>query len=235
LFYSDKFSEGDLLRILSFIGKTSYEIKTSSNQKLKLEVALVHLIGLERTSTISELLNKIDKADFKSITVSNFSSSSSSAEVSTKIVTAPIKNIEPIPQGELKIPQVESFILPKVENDSDLTNVIEQWKNFVEQVKNEKVFFGSVLFNSNPVNFTNDQIQLEVDHPEDEDIIKNNESYLDSKTKEVFGKRIRLNVSKKRSVSKKHSLSQNSEINQEENPIAQIIIKDLGGREIHKR
>ncbi|MFA7420019.1 MAG: DNA polymerase III subunit gamma/tau [Melioribacteraceae bacterium] len=235
MFYSDKFSEGDLLRILSFIGRTMYEIKTSSNQKLKLEVALVHLIGLERTSTISELLSKIDKADLKTVTVSNFSSSSSSAEVSTKIVTAPIKNIEPIPQSELKIPQVESFIIPKVEHDSDLPNVIEQWKSFVEQVKNEKVFFGSVLFNSNPVNFTNDQIQLEVDHPEDEDIIKNNESYLDSKTKEVFGKRIRLNVSKKRSVSKKNSLSQNSEINLEENPIAQIIIKDLGGREIHKR
>ncbi len=235
LSYSDKFSEGDLLRILSFIGKTMYEIKSSSNQKLKLEVALVHLIGLERTSTISELLSKIDKADFKSATVAAYPIVSESASsISHRTVSAPIKNIEPIPQSELKIPQVESFIIPKVEHDSDLPNVIEQWKNFVEQVKNEKVFFGSVLLNSNPVNFANDQIQIEVDHPEDEDIIKNNESYLDSKTKEVFGKRIRLNVSKKRSSAKKVISGNESLANNVDSPIAQSIINDLGGREIRK-
>ncbi|KAF0152029.1 MAG: DNA polymerase III subunit tau [Ignavibacteria bacterium] len=232
LSYSGKFSEGDLLRILSFINKTAYEIKTSSNQKLKLEVALVHLIGLERSSTISELLSKIEKSDFKV----SFNSSSVS-EPKTKISyhsKAPIKNIEPV-NTEIILPTVKSFVVPQVKDESDLSNVIEQWKNFVDQVKTEKVFFGSVLVNSNPVNFLSDQIHLEVDHPEDEDIIKTNESYLDTKTKEVFGKKLKINVSKKKASSKKNSIELTNQTNQlEDSSLAQAIIKELGGKEIKK-
>jgi DNA polymerase-3 subunit gamma/tau len=230
--YADKFSEGDLLRVLSFINKTGYELRSSSNQKLKLEVALVHLIGLERSSTISELLSKIDRADFK-ITHGSSSLSEPQKPISAK-APSPLKNIEPI-KAEVKIPQVESFVFPQMHSETDLPNVIEQWKNFVDKVKNEKVFFGSVLLNSNPVNFLNDQIHLEVDHPDDEDIIKNNESYLDSKTKEVFGKKLKINVSKKRATTKKssdNSISTSSK--EDDNPLAQVIIKDLGGREINR-
>ncbi|KAF0139262.1 MAG: DNA polymerase III subunit tau [Stygiobacter sp.] len=230
--YADKFSEGDLLRILSFINKTSYELKTSSNQKLKLEVALVHLIGLERSSTISDLLSKLDKTEFKS------SFSSSSVQEIAKPFSAknasPIKNIEPVQPNEIKIPQVESFVVPQAKTDSDLPNVIEQWKSFVDQVKSEKVFFGSVLFNSSPVNFANDQIHLEVDHPDDEDIIKSNETYLDSKTKEVFGKRLKFNVSKKRSSAKKAASDSDPIPSKDDSPIAQSIINDLGGKEINR-
>src|SRR3989339_1078341 len=232
IIYADKFSEGDLLRILSFINKTSYELKTSSNQKLKLEVALFHLIGLERSSTISDLISKLDKTEFKS------SFSSSSVQEIAKPFSAknasPIKNIEPVLQSEIKIPQVESFVVPQAKTDSDLPNVIEQWKSFVDQVKSEKVFFGSVLFNSSPVNFANDQIHLEVDHPDDEDIIKSNETYLDSKTKEVFGKRLKFNVSKKRSSAKKAASGAETISSKDESSLAQSIINDLGGKEINR-
>jgi len=233
LSYITKFTESDILRILSFVNKTLYEIKSSSNQKLKLEVALVQLIGLERSSTISEILAKMNKSD---INVS-FSSGAVNEPKQTISVSsnALIKNVEPL-KAEVSIPQVEAFVVPQMKNDSDLNNVISQWKNFVDQVKNEKVFFGSVLLNSNPVNFLNDQIHLEVDHPDDEDIIKNNESYLDSKTKEIFGKKLKINVSKKRSSSKKSSASKilsKTKI-EEENPITQYIIQDLGGREINR-
>ncbi|MEW6654111.1 MAG: DNA polymerase III subunit gamma/tau [Bacteroidota bacterium] len=232
LSYAGKFSEGDILRILSFINKTNYEIKTSSNQKLKIEVALVHLIGLERSSTISDLLSKVEKSDFK--VAHNSSSVNEPKTTIYKQTSAPIKNIVPV-KTDILIPQVESFVIPHVKNEADFPNVIEQWKNFVDQVKNEKVFFGSVLLNSNPVNFINDQIHLEVDHPEDEDIIISNESYLDSKTKEVFGKKLKINVSKKRTTAKKTSLTTASNaVKEDENPIAQAIITDLGGREINR-
>lgn len=231
--YADKFSEGDILRILSFINKTNYEIKSSSNQKLKLEVALVHLIGLERSSTISELLKQVDKSDFK-VSFSSSSASEPKSPISFQS-KVPIKNVEPVKQ-EIVLPQVESFVVPQLNKETDIPNVIEQWKSFVDQVKNEKVFFGSVLVNSNPVNFLNDQIHLEVDHPDDEDIIKSNESYLDSKTKEVFGKKLKINVSKKRGTSKKNSVStiQANSSSEEQNPLAQSIIQDLGGREINR-
>jgi len=57
--YKNKFSEGDILRLLNFLSKTGQEIKYSQNQKLKIEIALSHLVGLEKTSTITEILSEI--------------------------------------------------------------------------------------------------------------------------------------------------------------------------------
>lgn len=51
------FTEADILRIVHYLGKTSQELKYSQNHKLRLELALAHIIGLERSVTISELLN----------------------------------------------------------------------------------------------------------------------------------------------------------------------------------
>ena len=55
--YLYKFTEGDLLRLLNFLNKTQQELRYSQNQKLKVEISLSHLIGLEKSSTISEILN----------------------------------------------------------------------------------------------------------------------------------------------------------------------------------
>ena len=48
--------------------KSQNELRNSQNQKLKVEITLTHLIGLEKTSTITELLNRtthIDNIDQK--------------------------------------------------------------------------------------------------------------------------------------------------------------------------
>ncbi len=57
----DSFIEPDLIRILTFINKIQSDIKNSSNPKLKLEVALLQLVALEKTSTITELINTINE------------------------------------------------------------------------------------------------------------------------------------------------------------------------------
>lgn len=232
--YKDSFSEGDLLRILSFINKTHYELKSSSNHKLKIEVALVQLIGLERSATITELLSKLDRVEVK--TDPKISTDFGSS-YSPKQINQPVKNLSPVTKEELSIPVVENFINPKVDSSTDFNDLVEKWKNFVEVVKNEKVFFGSVLINSSPIAFNEEQIHLEIEHPEDEEIIKNNENYLDQKTKEVFGKKIKVRVnSKGKSASRKNnpSLSAGSKSNSDDSPIAQAIITELGGREINK-
>lgn len=57
--YLDTFSEADILRILTYLSKAQNELRSSQNQKLLIEVVLSHIIGFEKTSTISELLNKL--------------------------------------------------------------------------------------------------------------------------------------------------------------------------------
>ena len=90
LAYLDKFSEGDLLRILNFLTKAQQELRFSQNQKLKIEIALSHLIGLERTSTISDLISGLnseasfEKKNFISEQLRSFKTSDKVSDRKTK-------------------------------------------------------------------------------------------------------------------------------------------------------
>lgn len=238
LVYTDKFSEGDLLRIMTFLNKVQWELKSSSNQKLKIEISLCHLIGLEKSSTITEILSKIDKIepDSKVIKIHD-TSSNYSATTQTK---SALSNIRPAIKQEVIIPEIKEFVSPKIDASTDLNGIISKWNEFIEQVKSEKLFFSSVLLNSNLVEFKDDQLHLEVEHPEDGDVIEDNKIYLDKKTKEVFGKKIGLTVSRDKKTSrKKQSLKSieggaSTDITADENPLVNSIIKELGGKEIRR-
>lgn len=237
--YINKFSEGDLLRIMTFLNKVQWELKSSSNQRLKIEISLCHLIGLEKSSTITEILSKIDKIEPDAITKKVFDSSSSYSSFSQTKST--LSNIRPVQKEEVIIPEIKAFVAPTLDSSNDFSGIIAKWNEFIEQVKTEKLFFASVLSNSNPIEFINDKLHLEVGHPEDGDIIEDNKSYLDKKTKEVFGKKIELNVSREK---KSHRKRQNPvtnnntivpvSISEEENSLANLIIKELGGKEIRR-
>ncbi|MCL6098043.1 MAG: DNA polymerase III subunit gamma/tau [Bacteroidetes bacterium] len=235
--YLNKFSEGDLLRILAFLNKVQYELKSSPNQKLKIEISLCHLIGLEKSSTISELISKIGKQDSssKGQVVSDFSHGYSA---SPKQVNSSISNVRPVKKEEIVLPEITSFVPPSAENSEDLNEMIAKWRSFVEQVQTDKMFFGSILLNANLVSYSKNMVQLEVEHPEDEDIITENKTYLDKKTKEIFGEKIDVKVSKEKKsvVTKKSTITNhsNNSTQTDEDPIANAIINELGGREIKR-
>ena len=62
--YIGSFSESDVLRILTYLSRVEKDLRNSQNQKLFIEIALSHLIGLESTTTISQLLENIQKGIF---------------------------------------------------------------------------------------------------------------------------------------------------------------------------
>jgi len=62
--YIGSFSESDILRILTYLSRVEKDLRNSQNQKLFIEIALSHLIGLESTTTISQLLENIQKGIF---------------------------------------------------------------------------------------------------------------------------------------------------------------------------
>ena len=226
LSYSDKFSESDLLRILTFINKTQYEIKSSSNPKLKIEIALCQLIGLEKSALISELISKIGSDSSQGLKEKNISYAESSQSFKKEI-----SNVRPATKEEIKIPEVKSFIPPTAKDSEDFNKIIAKWQEFVEQVKNEKLFFGSVLLNTNPIDFVNNKLKVEVEKPEDWDMICDNKSYLDKKTKEIFGRKIEFDFADKSLQEKKES---EKSITDEENPLIKAVITKLGGKEIKK-
>lgn len=234
LAYTNSFSEGDLIRILNFLNKSQYELKSAPNQKLKVEIILAQLIGLERTETLTELLSKVNSGNFSS-NISNPSvisdskvNYSSVKESKTKLSS--IKNVEPALRKDVVIPEVEQFINPIYSNPGDMTEIISKWKIFIDQVKSEKFFLASVLNNTNLLNFINNKLELTVEHLEDKEILKDNKKYIDKKTKEIFGSKIELYINQ---GSGSMSLSESSD-SEEECELISAVKKVLGGKEINK-
>ncbi|MFA3782763.1 DNA polymerase III subunit gamma/tau [Melioribacteraceae bacterium 4301-Me] len=229
LSYIGKFSESDILRILSFLNKTQWELKSSSNQKIKIEISLAHLIGLEKSATISEILNKIGN---EKITRAQEANDLNSPSYSTKKKINSISNVTSVKKEEIKLPEVTSFIPPYSSVDSDFQKIIDKWQEFVEQVKTEKIFFGSVLVNSNPIKLVDNKLSITVEHPDDGGIIEENKSYLDKKTKEVFGKKIELHVKLDGDKTHQKETDSTQQNTVDESSIISAIINDLGGKEI---
>jgi len=240
--YCDTFSEGDILRILSFLNKTFYELKSAPNQKIKIEVALCNLIGLERSSTISKLLSQIETGapvySSPSPVVSEPPLFKSSFKQQTKIES----NLSPAFKEEIKVPEIKSFVAPKINSgDVDFQKVINEWQSFVEQVKTEKFFFGSILNNSNPLHFTNNRLHIKLENPEDNQIISEYKPYLDKKTQQVFGQKIDLKFSAEEPVNESLSsntaetgagVNLNAQASNDSDPLINAVINELGGREI---
>ncbi|HOI30674.1 MAG TPA: DNA polymerase III subunit gamma/tau [Melioribacteraceae bacterium] len=234
--YSEKFTEGDLLRILNYINKTQYELRSTANQKLKIEIALCHLIGLERSATISDLITKLNSGAV-SEPVRSYQPNPGGGSAPKK-PDQPVSNLRIVDKNEVLIPEVKNFVAPTARDSSEFTDIIAKWEFFVEQVKTDKLFFGSILTNSNPINLSNDKLNIEVEHNDDWDIISDNKSYLDKKTKEVFGKKIEFNnAGKKRGgASRKSDSKSNKAVSgSDENPLVSAVINQLGGREIKNK
>ncbi len=234
LAYMSSFSEGDLIRILNFLNKSQYELKSAPNQKLKVEIILAQLIGLERTETLTHILSQVNSGNFSSSisTPSVISDSkvsySSSKENKTKL--SQINNVEIALKSDVIIPEVEKFVSPIYSNPGDMTEIIAKWKIFIEQVKSEKIFLASVLTNTNLINFINNKLELTVEHTEDKEIIKENKKYIDKKAKEVFGTKIELLVNHGNNTMESNQLSDS----EQESELISAVKNVLGGKEISK-
>lgn len=233
--YVNKFSEGDLLRILNFINKTQYELKTSFNQKMKIEIALCNLIGLEKSSTITSLISKINSG------IISEPSKTYSANIENKQLNITSQNKNTDIKLDSKLTEINNFEPPTLSNSTDFNEIISKWRQFVDQVKTDKLIFGSILDNTIPIDINNDKLNLEVIHEEDWEIIKENKSYLDIKTKEIFGKKIEFNKNYKKKTGialKETKHIENSTLNDtssnNENSIVNAVITKLGGKEITK-
>ncbi len=247
--YIEKFSEGDLIRILNFLNKVQNEIKYTQNQKLKVEISLCHLIGLEKSSTLSEVLKTIDSSEAKelnSTSESKIRRSTTLDQNKPRIINKSFDN----PKASLgsvdkkTTPEIKSFVPPSPLTEPNLDSIVKKWENFVDQVHHEKFTFGSILANVKIVDYDGQNLNIELEHDEDKNIIDNNKKYINQKTKEIFGKKIELNYStndkKNKSKGEKTKTAKNESLqiattkdsSSKENLLIKSIINELGGREI---
>ena len=224
--YKNLFSEGDLLRILAFLNKTNYELKNTQNQKLKVEIALSHLIGLERTTTISEVLSKFESGVVDDKSPEPIKKNESLFN-STKKKTNSIVDTSKTLINDGTIESNAKLEIPTVTDSTDLDSVINRWNDFLNYV--EKDFtFGPLLNNSKPLGINGSQVKISIDNHEDIEHLTNSKVNLEAKTKEFFGRKIDL-------IFTADSNSSRDEIVQsdiKDNPLIKAVIDQLGGREV---
>jgi len=110
--YIQTFSKGDLLRILNYLSKLQQELRYSNNQKLKIEIALTNLVGLEKSSTLSEIISGFESGniEIKSNPVKTLAKETSSSHYSVKQIVPDKKKLiktEPTAKTKAFVPPIK--------------------------------------------------------------------------------------------------------------------------------
>ncbi len=255
--YSGKFSEGDILRLLNFLTKTQQELRFAQNQKLKLEIALSHLIGLERSATISDLLSKIENSDFSNNEPGNKPNTKSynkNPVEQRKINESPKTNYTSPSKRSLNNNIESTARNTKVTNPQtaaqdisfSFNSIIQKWEGFVDAVSSEKgLILGPIMKNAKPLGLDGNKLKLECDIEYGEKELVLQEEYLGKKTHEFFGKKLAFHIQNENQFEKRTEISSpDIEIQQKKSekkvvapadnndPYVKVILNELGGEEI---
>ncbi|HKB85464.1 MAG TPA: DNA polymerase III subunit gamma/tau [Ignavibacteriaceae bacterium] len=223
--YLGSFTEGDLLRILNFLNKTQQELRYSQNQKLKVEISLSHLIGLEKTSTISEIISGLAekkspeiKSEPQPIFKIDIPENKSAAE------SAPPSS----PQKNLTDPKSYQSDISAAPN---LESIINRWEGFVNLVMKEKaLILGPFLSSVEIKNLNSNALELTSPDPYAANIVENDKEYLAKKTLEFFGRKLKFIVKSGIKPNKEDKHLKISKSNDSaDDPYVRAIISELGG------
>lgn len=239
--YLGQFSEGDLLRILNFLNKTQQELKYTQNQKLKIEISLSHLIGLEKSSTINEIISEIDNPKEAS---KQLSFTSVQSEKKNYISYNTINEVRESRSSRPKINKKEPVktSLPEINNRRtfDFNSIVEKWEGFVTEINNERSLTLGHLFESiKPINLDGNKLQIYSDDSNAEDTLKLHDDYISKKSYSFFGKKLMFQIEKNPSEKRENpqiKQTLNPEIKKEtepsDDPYVNAIINELGGEKI---
>jgi DNA polymerase-3 subunit gamma/tau len=197
--YKDRFSKGDLLRILNYLSKVQQELRFSSNQKLKIEIALSHLIGLEKTSTLTDIIFEINsESEKKNLlkeprTPTNLKVTYSDIRpvkrkpVVTKpvdpIISYPLKNRKPVKQPSNEVRETEL----------QFESITDKWQYFLDEISKDRGLTLSPALNSLKLHsLSGNKLSVSSNIRDIKKTIELNKGYLEIKSKTVFGKRLRF-------------------------------------------
>lgn len=239
--YEDKFTSNDLLRLLNFLTKVQQELRFSQNHKLKIEIALSHLVGLEKTATISEIITKFGpEQDNAPLFLSETSSSKYTSSQTNKNLSE-VKSTQAV-TNELssssfkRNEKIENVILNEA---TDFNGIVEKWESFVNSISQERsLIFGPMIKNLKPMNLEGNKLKVSGADENGKFILMRNQDYISKKVMDAFGRKLSLQFwdgsesesrpSTEKNVNKKPGEKESST----NEPLIDAIIKELGGQEI---
>lgn len=235
---SKEFSKGDLLRILHFLSRSQQELRFSNNQKLKLEIILSHLIGLEKSSTISEIISAIETGKPLESTEEPIKKkfidkvSEPKAGLDNKKTHIAEKKLPDISESESKNTQLKSSVSYS-SNQSYIDDIISKWKIFVEDISKEKALLLAPIFSKvSPSDLDGNKLYLENLEPGFVETLSLNQEYLEKKSLSIFGKKLQFLEKKVEKIAESSISTSKISKSPISDPFEKIIIEELGGREI---
>lgn len=237
--YAGKFSEGDILRLLGFLSKTQQELRYSQNQKLKMEISLSHLVGLEKTSTISEIISEIS-TNIIGGTNSIQATRSFSLEQEERPIREIASNNPPKEKKKLdtsvSLKQAETNIHEGI--NLNFESIIQKWTGFVDSVSSEKgLIFGPYIKNAKLLGMEGNKLNIYSEDSHFKDIIARQQDYISKKTQEYFGRKFSFQFSQVQSSSDNPSHSETEKKKDDKNdknndPYVEAILNELSGEEM---
>ncbi len=230
--YLYKFTEGDLLRLLNFLNKTQQELRYSQNQKLKVEISLSHLIGLEKSSTISEILNGLTEKKSPEIINQVHQEKKPQLKISIPKTIDKISTIE-----KSKEPEIDSKKKShdyQINSTLDISSIKKKWEGFVGSIMGEKaLIFGPFLNGVEVINLDGNNLELKTTDSHSPSLIDQYRGYIAKKTAEYFGKKLNFVLTiteNKERNDRKLNISKTT--SDDEDPYVNAIISELGGKRI---
>lgn len=257
--YSGKFSQSDLLRILNFTNKFQQELKVTSNQRLKTEVALCHLIGLEKSSSISQVIEKLEEIKKKTLESgsaqqlpltpqTNGGAPANAIPVNGIPVNGISANNNGIAANNAARVQLQNSRTqrspvpePKPADVEFFKSVQGKWKEFVNSVKDEKFITAEALESLILMAADSSRLYVRCAQEHHEKILLQLKEYFVQKTEAHFGKSLSFEFRNDVASIPGFDIDESIQIKpasagmaQAENtPLIDAIIKELDGEELY--
>ncbi|MCH8325835.1 MAG: DNA polymerase III subunit gamma/tau [Bacteroidetes bacterium] len=240
--YKNVFSEGDLLRLLNYLNKSFQELRFTQNQKLKIEISLSHLVGLEKSTTISEIISKVNNINIEQ---ANNSENYQPSKRNSNIVKEPnpdIKSDIPFTKVHTNQKNIEESTPEEKKSQKTIPLnyelILEKWDGFIDIVLKEKpLILGPVIQNVEVENYVDSKLNLTGIDKDGIFLLKSHKEYIEKKAFHYFGKKIHFNFTESENIGSalKKEETKNIPLKEpivENSPIINKIIAEFGGQEI---
>jgi len=245
------FTENDILRTINFLAKTASELRYAPNHKLKIEVALCFIIGMESTVTISSLLELLQNGKFPELekivanehpleSISVSSQQNESVEKKEKIIDA-VKSVKEEPVIERKptavSPRIEKVTVSATEGHSHFDIILNEWDNFVSSItKEKKLLLGKIVGKISPLSLSDSTLSVHINDDFGKNVVLQHHDYFSQKAHEIFGTKLRFNfvdnpVTESNEVN--DATIGSKEVDLSGNKVISYIKNQLGGKEVY--
>lgn len=236
--YKGKFSESDLLRLLNFLNKSQQELRYSQNHKLKIEIILSHLVALESSKTISEMISEVNSDEEANKLNEPASELYKPTYPTKKKVDKFVKTKQSIETNQNKSTTelVRSSDNLVVESNFSFEDIVKKWKLFIESISREKgLTLGPALMNFNLVSMNKNNLHFTFESEADVNTFRINEKYINKKSEEYFGRRFNFIINKSALIIQTGKTAAKFSLDKPEttsDPYEEIIMNELDGEKI---